>query len=318
MGKLNKKGIVFTFISVVLVSILIIAFLINIDNRSKNNIQVTNVKTETLNSFVKSLNSSFIPDALKVSSNQAMISLLDYESNESIYIQDLSDYFKEVLETGNYNGEKQDGMFRENLDYRLNPALNEIKLLAQEQGAFFDYSPIDYNSIKIFQRDPWHIIVSLKFSYTLRDAKNELIWDIKNREIYSVLNVENYRDPLYLLEPEMGKLSLRITKTPYTQREFHDINKFNDHIIKGYFAYNSGAPSFIKRLKGDFSKDNNGIESLLDPVYFYKNGLYSNADYQFISKVLGECVDDMDSSFKLDASHLNYYQRKSDKCKGSF
>ncbi len=313
MGKLNKKAIVFTFISVILVSILIIAFLININNRSKSNIQVTNVKTETLNSFVKSLNSSFIPDALKVSSNQVMISLLDYESNKSIYINDINDYFKKVMETGDYNGERQDGMFIEDLDYRLTIALDEIKTLAQEQGAVFEYSPIDYSTIKIFQRDPWHVVISLKFSYTLKDVKNEINWNIKDREISAVLNVENYRDPLYLLE--IGKISLMITKTPYTQREFQDINKFNDHIIKGYFAANSGAPSFIKRLAGDFSPSLYGIESLLDPVYYYQNELYSNADYQFINQVLGECVDDMPDSFKLDVSHLNYYQRTSDKCK---
>jgi hypothetical protein len=65
MGNLNKRAIVFTFIVVVLLSVILIAFLINLNTKvSQNKIQFTNVKVETINSFVKNLNSVYIPDAL--------------------------------------------------------------------------------------------------------------------------------------------------------------------------------------------------------------------------------------------------------------
>jgi len=313
MDKLNKRAVVFTFIIVVLLSIIIISFLVNLSHRtSGSKIQSTNIKIETLNSFVKNLNSSYLPDALRVSSHKAMISLLDYEANNT-YVDNINDYFKQVLNNGYYNNIKQQDMFQDGLNYTLLNSLNEIKNLANQQGTIFEHSRIDFSTLTSNQTDPWHVIMGLKITYNIKDTSNEVFWNISNREIYTNLNVYDYRDPIYLVEQEPG-LSLIITKIPYNPAYFSDITNFNNHIQRGNFTNNPLAPSFIQRLQGDFKKQgftltSNGIESLLNPGSYPNPQSYSNADYQFYNKINGLCVRDMPANFKLDQSHINYYNR---------
>lgn len=304
MGILNKKGLVFTFIAVILLSVLMLAFLVNINNRVQTETQTLNVKIETINSFVKSLNSSYLPDALRSSSNQVMLSLLDYESNKSEYA-DVDEYFKQVLESGYYQGKKQSGMFQDNLNYTLPYTLNEIKNLVGSQGIAFDYEPIDFNTLILKQKDSWSVEVIIKLSYSVTESSAE--WNINEREVHSRLSVTNYRDPLYLVEARIGKINLSITKTPYA--DFSDINNFKDHIERAYFRDNPNAPDFLQRLNGNFAPSIYGIESLLDPVYYMNEKGYSNADYQYLSNVIGLCVEGMPINFRLDQAHLTYYQR---------
>ena len=310
MDKLNKKAVVFTFITVILLFVLIIAFLVNINNRSNTKIQTANVKVETLNSFVKNLNSSLIPDAIRASANQAMISLFDYESNQSTYIvapDTLEDYFTQTMRDGSYKGVQQDGMYSNGLDFTVGSTLNEIKDLAGQQGAIFTYSSINFGTLTITQEDPWHVKIRLRLSYTLTDVKNEIIWNIVDREIISILNVEDYRDPIYLIQAETKK-SINIKKTSYNN--FVNINDFNDHVQNIYFRANEDAPNFLERLQGKFIGTSlYGIESVLDPAIYLNGNGYSNVDHLFFTQVPGACVQGMPSNFKLDDSHLNYYDR---------
>ncbi len=312
---MNRKSVVFTFITVILLSIIIIAFLVNINNRTQTSIQTSNVKVETLNNFVKDLNSSYLPDALRASSNQAMLSLIDYESNKSSYISNAERYFRDVILDGYYGTEKQQDIFQNNLNYTLPYALNEVKRLASQQGTIFEYSQFDINNLQVLQEDPWHVKVSLNMNYLLSDAKSGINWTIRNRKIYTLIDIQNYRDPLYLIENKLG-VSLMITKTPYTS--FFDINMFKDHINKAYFRSNPGAPEFLSRLQGNLDASAYGsaygIESLLDPVYYTNSDLYSNVDYLFFTKIPGKCVDNMPENFRLDDSHLDYYRRSNNIC----
>lgn len=308
---MNKKSIVFTFITVTLLLIILISFLININNRIESKIQTTNIKVETLNSFVKNLNSTYLPDALRSSSNQVILSLIDYDSNLSVN-HNVDNYFKDVILDGYLINLKQENMFQNNLNYTLEYTLNEINKSALQQGVIFQYSKQDINdavnSMIINQEDPWHVKVNMVFSYAVKDVRNEFNWTIKNAKISSLLSVENYRDPLYLLNPELGNIGLKIKKSPY--QDFKSIELFEDHVSNEYFYPNSNAPSFLKRLQNDLTSDSNGIESLLDPIYYVNGDGFSNADYQYLNNVPGFCVEDMNSNFKLDEPHIDYYNRK--------
>jgi len=306
MDRLNKKSVVFTFIAVTLLFIIILIFLININNRTSTKIQTTNIKVETLNNVVKNLNSTLLPDALRSSSNQAMISLLDYESNTT-YVIDVEDYLRQVMNDGNYNSVLQEDMFQDNLDFTLVHTLDEVRNLAERQGAIFNYQPLDFNTLTIRQDDPWNVVVEMSISYSLSDAKNEISWDIQDRVISTRLDVGDYRDPLYLVQPESRK-SIYIMKTPYAN--FNNINDFIDHVYNFYFITNVDAPSFLERLHGQLvPSGTNGIESILSPVLFSNPSDYSNVDHQYFSLIPGQCVQGMPSNFFLESSHLTFYNR---------
>jgi|SRR3989344_644599 len=309
---MNKRAIVFTFIVVILLSIIIVSFLINIDNRIQGKIQTLNVKVETLNGFVKNINTRYLPDALRASSNQAMISILDYGSNESTYVgDDLENYFIQVLGNGYYNNIKQDDMFQDKLNFTFYTTVNEIKKLAELQGVVFEYTQQDIenalNTLRFEQEDPWHVNVVLELDYKIRDIKDEISWNLQDKEIKAVLDVQNYRDPLYLIEPNPG-VSISIKKAP-EDIDFSNLQTFNDHIINANFTNNTFSPSFLNRLRGDFALSDFGIESLLNLVYYENPSGYSNVDYQYFRQVSGLCVEGMPSNFKLDSSHLEFYNR---------
>ena len=50
---MNKRGFIFTFISVTLVSVILLAFLIQYTSRTKVNIEKTNTEIETINESLK-------------------------------------------------------------------------------------------------------------------------------------------------------------------------------------------------------------------------------------------------------------------------
>ena len=83
---MNKRGFIFTFISVTLVSVILLAFLIQYTSRTKAEIEKINTEVETMNSFVKSLNNDYLPRALKISGNQAILALLHHMSVKDNYM----------------------------------------------------------------------------------------------------------------------------------------------------------------------------------------------------------------------------------------
>ncbi|MCD4666241.1 LamG domain-containing protein [archaeon] len=62
---MNKRGLVFTFITVTLLIIILLAFLINLNSTSERTIRKSEVETETINYFVKSLEDYYLPQALE-------------------------------------------------------------------------------------------------------------------------------------------------------------------------------------------------------------------------------------------------------------
>jgi len=63
---MDKKGIMFTVASVFLVLVILAAFLIQANNKSKTDIQTSSIRTKTTNSFMDSLINNYLPDALEI------------------------------------------------------------------------------------------------------------------------------------------------------------------------------------------------------------------------------------------------------------
>ena len=299
---LNKRGIVFTFIAASLLSIIILIFLFNMSNRTQGNIQETNIRVETINNFVKSLSNEYLITALKTSSNQVILSFLDREYRNKNFI-DISK-FKDSIIKGYYTpieADKLNLMFQEGLNYTLPAALEEIKNFGYGSGINFTYK-FNPSSILIIQTEPWNVDVKFIISYEVRDLKGNVNWKIENKEITIKLDVQNYRDPLYLVKADLNNTITRTTVTIW------NLDNFKQFVQNAQFRENTNAPSFLDRLQGRTSSNPNGIESLLEPFFFDNPSGFSNADYQYWSSANGECsVDGMNSDFRLDGSHLTYY-----------
>ena len=180
---MNKKAIVFTFIVISLLSVILIAFIINVSNKNTQvKIQDTNVNVETLNSFTKSLDEQLIPQALRASSNQAILSwlrYLDVANNETGYPRAIA---PEFIATGlvSLNTNLKNAMFFESYDkstetlqlgYMTNVTDNanftipsifkEIEVLANNSGMVFNYSDPSQYIITINQTSSWELNITM-------------------------------------------------------------------------------------------------------------------------------------------------------------
>lgn len=56
----------FTVAAVFLVLVILLAFLIQASNKAKTDIEISNIRTKTVNSFLDTLTTSYLPDALRI------------------------------------------------------------------------------------------------------------------------------------------------------------------------------------------------------------------------------------------------------------
>jgi len=335
---MDKKAIIFTFIVVALLSVVIIAFLINVGNRgAQAKIQDTNIKIETLNSFAKTLNQQLLPQALKASSNRAIIAwlmYLDTANNESKTLVPLTGEF--ITKTPDLNTNLKNAIIYENYkkivgpseitlpltfmvpapdeNYTLTSIFKEIEVLANNSGLIFNYTyPGDY-TYTIEQISPWEINVSMIIQdYWVYDNKKTTFFHFSNMPFSTILNITNYDEPFMLV---LDNRSVTINATGFTSGptgDFTDPIKFQAFYRRPEFIAHGDAPTFLKRLQGDPASDVNGIETVLDPLYFPNPNRYSNVDYLYWKKDnTNVCSTDV-SGIYLDNippnSHLNFYGR---------
>lgn len=88
-NKLHKKGVFFTFMSVVIVGVLVIAVISDRPYTTKNRIPVIKDRVKTVDNFIKSIKSSYMERALSSTAYMAMYSVNDYLNSTNQFLEDL-------------------------------------------------------------------------------------------------------------------------------------------------------------------------------------------------------------------------------------
>ena len=327
---------IFTFIVVALLSVVLIAFLINVANRNTQaKIQDASIKIETLNAFTKTLNEQLIPQALRSSSNRAILAWLSYldavnngtktlTTGEFITnAPNLDENLKNAMIFQNYDktgtGTPTQLLYmydkgpnptdtNDDTNYTLTSIFKEIEILANNSGAVFNYTPLNDYTYTITQTSPWGIKVSMNVvDYWVYDAKQTTFWHFTNKPFSIVLNVTNYNDPFRLV---LDNRSVTINATGFTN--FAPLSNFQAFYQRPEFRAHNDAPSFLNRLQGSVNPNIYGIESILDPTYFPNPSILSNVDFQYWQGIVQGCETDA-SGVYLDnnppGNHLTYYIR---------
>jgi len=87
--KLGKKGVIFTLISVIVIGILFIAVISDKSYTTKNRVPVTTARVKIADSFVKSIKSGYLEQALASTSYAAMYSLSIHLNNTNQFMDHL-------------------------------------------------------------------------------------------------------------------------------------------------------------------------------------------------------------------------------------
>ena len=169
-------------------------------------------------------------------------------------------------------------------------------------------------SLGIKQKDPWNLEITMNFTYLIEDRSGLASWRGEGT-VSSQIEISNFEDPLYTIETK-DNLPRNIKKTPYEGNYVsgEDVSNLEEHIENKYYAANSNSPNFIKRFEGDFSPDNNGIESFVNLPELSSQNIEtiekSCLDYIYFSEnnPPHHSISGLPSWVRIDSSHLPKYQ----------
>ncbi len=176
MAGLGKKGIIFTLISILVVTLLVVTFSSQSYVTLKDRVPVTNSRFTIANNYVIDLKESYLERALYVNSIRSLFALV-MRVNQSGYFSnydELNTMFKEVLVSGTINGVNAD----EALGMEIFGKNNFIERLASIENASYSLLRINTSFDKRFdslgvivfqsnQTGPWRIGVNLTINFTV-------------------------------------------------------------------------------------------------------------------------------------------------------
>ncbi|MBU3941520.1 MAG: hypothetical protein KKF74_01260 [Nanoarchaeota archaeon] len=319
----NKKGVFFTFMAILVVSVLVLSFSSDVYVTSKNKIPILKSRVKTADNYLRNLETSYLKTSLYTSSYNALKSIILY-INQTDFLadeNDLNSKFEEILLNGSINGENIKTKYNINLmeENTFIYRLEDIENMSQDVLHITTSFDKDNINTLIFQSNdtgPWQVGVNLTVNYSV-DAGIAL-WN-KTKTISIVISIFGFDDPLYLINPDVPYFH-PIKETPFNDTEWN-VSTLNEHIANATYRHESNestehSPSYLMRFYNNTSPSLCcGIESMINETLSderYK----SYVDYCFWSD---ECegygvwlynitgITTPSYPFKLDAYHVAQY-----------
>ena len=299
---LNKKGIFFTSITIVIISLLLLSYTFYDVLQDRKTIKT---RIETMNNFLFAINEDL--ERQLFASGFRVILLLEQEITETgTYVSDLNATFNEVFFLGTVYGESNDDIELLMTGAKFQDILDSMQSKADKLNIEINMTnPL----IKVYQEDPWNIKFSLTTDFTMRDKGNLALWN-ETKTISALIPITNFQDPFYTIGTN-GVILKKIQKSPYTN--LTNPNDLLDHAIKSYYINSIDAPSFVNKLQGNYTADPYGVESLVNIQNFSSQGITvkdkSIVDHVYFSASSpANCqISGMPSWFKLDNVHQKFY-----------
>ncbi len=314
IGKLDKKGLFLTFISIAIVAAMIAIFTPSNISLEKD-ISAVKARVENVDDYVFDLENVYLKNTLNAIGRRAIIALIDYMGTEGLFLTDFHAAFSEVLLDGAINGIPIDDFIEPNImtGNTYNDKLNEIRNKANKAfNVDTSFTAITPNDIIVQQLSPWFVNVEMDVSFTITTAEGTATWT-REVTIITDIPIEGFRDPYYLAKTN-GAYENIIKQTGTKFNEWN-VDKVKDFIRNGNYTHfqNSNAPNFLSRFVGDVTASSCcGIESLVNPNNpAISNRDVSYADYRYWSDA-ANCATPSRSLFKVNAINTEFPNFKFD------
>jgi len=191
----NKKGIFFTFMSILLVTALMLAFSSDVYITSKNRLPVVKSRIKTADNYLWSIEGAYLKNALYVSSYSAMESLTSYINQTTGLLMneaELNIKFKEAVLNGTIDGSSLGNMQGNTFIYRLEE-MEEISQNTLHIATNFnkDYENID---IILFQDEttvPWQVAVNLTLDFSVN--AEIALWN-KTDDVSIIFSIRDFQE----------------------------------------------------------------------------------------------------------------------------
>jgi hypothetical protein len=309
--KTNKKGLFYIVVSSMLIIIMIVIFVAYKEYGYTDRQKVMETRIRTINDFIKNIDSDS-QRAIFISGFRALIAIEDYVARTGKYLNNTEELFKYAFFNGTVNGVKVDVL----INSSYSEYLARLQIIAGRIGLDID---MNVTNITLYHDSPWAIRVIVTTRINITDRRGAAKWNFP-RDYNTSVSLINIRDPVYSVATR-GRVpnTIRISNiTDYVDDATNDTTELIRYINYSYYTNNTLAPSFLMRLKGNFSSSPYGIESLVNiPELKDQNVNYSNSrsivDYILFSNITNYTarvcnVDNMPSWFTIDTNHTTKYE----------
>lgn len=301
---LNKKGMFFTVLVLVILTLFFIAYTLYSDiGKEKSGRK----RVETLNNFLFSTEQD-MSRQMYITGFRTIFLIEDHIVETGQYLSPLNPYFQEAFFNGTFSNQSEQLL----IGATFSDMQTTISEKAQKINALVTLSnPL----LTVSQEDPWNVKITLTTNLYMRDAANsdEGSWN-KTEVTVTYIPVTRFEDPLYLVNTN-GLMTNKISKTPFTTFvSGTNVTNLATHALGSYYTASTQAPSFLDRLQGISTASQNGIESLVNLNDLALKGISikdkSVVDYIYFSNQNPTAyhIQGMLGWFKLDQPHLALYQ----------
>ena len=307
----NKKGLFYLLISSLFVIVMILVFLAYKEYSYTDRQKIVETRIRTINNFIKDIDSDS-KRVIYISGFRALIALEDYVASSGQYLNNAEELFRVAFYNGTVNGTEV--KILENSSY--SDYLGKLRIIADRIGIDID---LNVTNITLYHDSPWSVNVIITTHVNLTDKKGLARWEFY-KDYNTSVSLIDIRDPLYSVFT-LGRVpnTIRISNiTDYVNNTNNDTTQLMIHINNSFYVENPLAPSFLMRMRGNFSSSPYGIESLVYIPELIEQGVsYSTirslVDYVLFSNITGyenkACnVDNMPTWFKMDTNHTNKYE----------
>lgn len=298
---MKKRGMFFTVIALTLIALFLISYAVYSVVQDR---EPVNKRVDSMNNFIFSLEQD-MSRQVYISGYRALAALDGHVTTKGTFLSNSREALKEALLNGTLNSQQinlMEGYRLEDWAPRIESLSNSINLLAS-------YS---IKNISVSQDDPWSVKIEIIVDMNLSDKSNLASWN-KTQKISSRIEIIGFEDPLYLMNTN-GKITNRINKTVYLPLvQGSDISNLSLHTQSSSYISSPLAPSFLDRLEGKTSGNEQGIESLVYTPELSAQGINvkdkSVVDYIYFSSINPDSkrIQGMPFWFKLDEAHLSVY-----------
>jgi hypothetical protein len=261
---LRKKGVFYTFVALLFLSLLI--FSTSIANRfeSRQKSFAAETRIDTMNRFLTDVDKD-IERAAYIAGFRSLLAIEEKVVNTGVYESNLDKDFRELFFNGTMNSTNHSLL----ANNTFNDWLEKIGIEAQKIDVIINLSNINAS---LMQNDPWLVAVNLSFEMLITDKKSTSSWK-RQKSVSAEIEIEGFEDPFYSIGTG-GIVQNTIRRTNFSYFvNGADVSNLLSHTYAWYYAAFSGAPSYLMRLKGDFGNSPYGIESLVDVPELISKGV---------------------------------------------
>jgi len=300
---MNKRGMFFTLLTIVIISLFVLSFVFIPSYEER---KTTQRRVETLNSFVLAVEDDM--ERQLYTSGYRIIFVFEKKILENdAKIDEFDARVTELFMDGKYLGVDETVM----IDAKFNGIQDSLNEIASKVNA----EVVMTNPVfTLTQEDPWNVNASLTVDLVIKDTSGLASWT-KTAETYSAyIPISNFDDPLYILSTH-GLLTKKMIQGTILPDGTSSQQALNDHILNSQYIANPDAPSFLDRLQGIDTSNGNGVESFvnlddLSDAQINAKSEVSVVDHIYFPDGAGIPVygcTGMPSWFILDGDHVTFY-----------